>query len=72
MPTPMTVRFPSAVLDFIRREAQANGDSAAEFIRTAALARAAFNNARRDNPGTALLDELYDTAARVVAHYEQR
>jgi hypothetical protein len=72
MPTPLTVRFPSNVLDFIRTEAQASGDTAAEYIRVAALARAAFDHARRDPNGNPLREELYDTAARVVAHYEQR
>jgi hypothetical protein len=53
----------------IALEAQHAGVSVSEFIREAALARAAVFYARRNGSGVELLDELYAAARRFDQAY---
>lgn len=45
--TPVTVRFPTSLLEALKEEADADGVSVAEFIREAATVRAVWAKTRR-------------------------
>src|SRR3954449_6963265 len=65
---PTTIRFSDPIYEFVSREAAAAGESVAEFVREAALARAAAFYVRRDGPA---LDELFELYAAAKA-FDQR
>jgi hypothetical protein len=69
--TPITIRFDAQVLEFIGGEAAAAGESVAEFIRVAALARAAVFYARRDGPGAGTFEELVGVARAWDQRYRE-
>lgn len=67
--TTTTVRFDDVAYDYIRNEARDAGVSVAQFIREAALMRAAIRGARREHPGLAmdyaLIAEEVERRARI-------
>jgi uncharacterized protein (DUF1778 family) len=65
------LRISDSAWDAIAREAQHAGISFSEFVREAALARAAVFYARREGSGVELLEELVDAAHRFDQAYLQ-
>lgn len=65
-----TIRFDPQAWEYISREAAHMGIPASEFVRTAALARAAFNISRRSPDEAAEFNELYDAAQRLSAQFD--
>lgn len=68
---PVTIRLSEGVWEAVQVEAQHLGISAAEFIREAAMARAAFTYARRDGKGSEVLERLYAAAQAFNEKYGQ-
>ena len=62
-----TIRFDPQAWEYIAREAAHLGMPAAEFVRTAALARAAFNISQRSPEEAAAFKALYDSAGLLDA-----
>lgn len=63
---PVTVRFPSDILDAIHVEASRLGVSTSEFIKTAAVAYLGVRSVSRGEAGAAAVGTLYEAAHRAV------
>lgn len=62
----ITIRFNELAYDFIAHEAVRTGAPFAEFVRGAALVRAALTFSARDPTNTAELLSLYETATAAL------
>jgi hypothetical protein len=68
---PTTIRFSGPIYDFVAHEAVIAGESIAEFVRAAALARATTFYVRRDGPGVDEFFELFAAAREFDRRYTQ-
>jgi hypothetical protein len=68
---PTTIRFSEPIYDFVSREAAVAGESFAEFVRAAALARATTFYVRRGGPGIEEFFELFALAREFNQRYTE-